>query len=135
DAPFLDSAYKMVEYDGRPVMKLSSAKVTAPGPKQVFRRPAFDDVIGLRGEPPPEKGIPLLETVMRNGQRTRRRPTLAESATRFAGDLAGLPAAARRIRAPQAPRAATSAQLGALTERVRRRIGAQSASAPGSASS
>jgi nicotinate phosphoribosyltransferase len=30
DAPFLDSAYKMVEYDGRPVMKLSSAKMRPP---------------------------------------------------------------------------------------------------------
>ncbi len=39
DAPYLDSAYKLVEYDGRPVMKLSSAKVTAPGRKQVFRTP------------------------------------------------------------------------------------------------
>jgi nicotinate phosphoribosyltransferase len=35
DAPYLDTAYKLVEYDGRPVMKLSTAKVTLPGPKQV----------------------------------------------------------------------------------------------------
>ncbi len=37
DAPYRDSAYKMVEYDGRPVRKLSSVNVTAPGPAQVFR--------------------------------------------------------------------------------------------------
>ncbi|MFC7512325.1 hypothetical protein ACFQV4_27275 [Streptomyces thermocarboxydus] len=37
----------MVEYDGRPVMKLSSAKVTAPAPKQVFRGPGCADVIAL----------------------------------------------------------------------------------------
>ena len=37
DAPWTDCAYKMVEYEGRPVMKLSSAKVSAPGPKQVYR--------------------------------------------------------------------------------------------------
>jgi len=53
DAPYLDSAYKMVEYDGRPVMKLSSAKVTAPGPKQVFRRTGYADVVGLADELPP----------------------------------------------------------------------------------
>ncbi|MGY3684444.1 putative nicotinate phosphoribosyltransferase [Streptomyces sp. TE33382] len=43
DAPYLDAAYKLVEYDGRPVMKLSSAKVTAPGSKQVFRGPGLRD--------------------------------------------------------------------------------------------
>ena len=31
DAPYVDSVYKLVEYDGRPVMKLSSAKVSPPG--------------------------------------------------------------------------------------------------------
>ncbi|CAM5664209.1 hypothetical protein STENM223S_03500 [Streptomyces tendae] len=67
DAPYLDSAYKLVEYDGRPVMKLSSAKVTAPGPKQVFRRPGCVDVIALADEQPPDGGVPLLETVMRDG--------------------------------------------------------------------
>ena len=122
DAPFLDSAYKMVEYDGRPVMKLSSAKVTAPGQKQVFRRPGYADVIGLRDEPPPDEGLPLLETVMQNGRRTAARPTLDESGERFAADLAGLPPAARRIRAPLAPRATTSGQLTALADQVRRRI-------------
>lgn len=50
DAPYLASVYKMVEYDGRPVMKLSSAKVTAPGRKQVFRCPGCVDVISLADE-------------------------------------------------------------------------------------
>lgn len=122
DAPYLDSAYKMVEYEGRPVMKLSSAKVTAPGRKQVFRPPGGTDVIGLADEPPPRGGAPLLETVMRDGQRTGSGPTLRECRERFAADLAALPSAARRIRVPVPPRATTSEQLGALTERVRRRI-------------
>ncbi|MGW6362264.1 hypothetical protein ACWFR5_45645 [Streptomyces sp. NPDC055092] len=72
DAHYLDSAYKLVEYDVRPVMNLSSAKVTAPGPKQVFRRPGCADVIGLAEGQPPEEGRPLLETVMRDGRRTAR---------------------------------------------------------------
>ncbi|CAM5411035.1 hypothetical protein SANTM175S_02420 [Streptomyces antimycoticus] len=38
DAAALDTAYKLVDYDGTPVMKLSSAKATAPGTKQVWRR-------------------------------------------------------------------------------------------------
>ena len=34
DAPYLDSAYKLVIYNGRPVMKLSAGKATQPGAKQ-----------------------------------------------------------------------------------------------------
>ncbi|WP_435210402.1 nicotinate phosphoribosyltransferase [Streptomyces sp. bgisy034] len=122
DAPFLDSAYKMVEYDGRPVMKLSSAKATAPGPKQVFRRPGYADVIGLADEQPPDDGGPLLMTVMRGGRRTGDRPTLDECRARFAADLRELPSAARRIGTPLAPHATVSEKLSALTARVRRRI-------------
>ena len=112
----------MVEYDGRPVMKLSSAKVTAPGPKQVFRRPGYADVIGLRDEPSPQDGAPMLETVMRDGRRTAELPDSAGDREKFAADLAGLPPTARRIRAPRAPRAETSEQLAALAAEVRRRI-------------
>ncbi|MFF2200369.1 nicotinate phosphoribosyltransferase [Streptomyces sp. NPDC058145] len=122
DAPYLDSAYKMVEYDGRPVMKLSSAKVTAPGPKQVFRRPGYADVIALADERPPGDGTPLLETVMLGGRRTGGRPTLDDGRARFAADLDGLPPAARRVRAPVAPRATVSGRLAALAADVRRRI-------------
>ncbi|MDN0199135.1 nicotinate phosphoribosyltransferase [Streptomyces sp. S.PNR 29] len=122
DAPYLDSAYKMVEYDGRPVMKLSSAKVTAPGPKQVFRRTCYTDVIRLADERPPDDGKPMLETVMRGGRRTSSGPTLDECRARFAADLSALPPAARRIRDPVAPRATASEHLGALAARVRRRI-------------
>ncbi|MFI1702517.1 nicotinate phosphoribosyltransferase [Streptomyces bobili] len=130
DAPYLDSAYKMVEYDGRPVMKLSSAKVTAPGPKQVFRRTAYADVIRLADEPSPGDGGPMLEPVMRGGQRTGSRPTLAECRERLAADLAGLPPAARRTRAPVAPRATTSERLGTLSRDVRRRIDERTSAPP-----
>ena len=38
DAPFLDAVYKLVAFDGRPVLKLSTGKATLPGAKQVWRR-------------------------------------------------------------------------------------------------
>ena len=38
DAPYCDMVYKMVCYDGRPVMKLSAGKASLPGGKQVFRQ-------------------------------------------------------------------------------------------------
>ena len=37
DAPSLNSAYKLVVYDGRPVLKLSAGKMTMPGANQVHR--------------------------------------------------------------------------------------------------
>ncbi|MEU9119886.1 nicotinate phosphoribosyltransferase [Streptomyces sp. NPDC048506] len=121
DAPSLDSAYKLVAYDGRPVMKLSAAKVTAPGRKQVFRRPGCLDVIGLADEPPPADSVPLLETLMRAGERIGPRDRLADARRRFTADVAELPATARRIRAPEPVRAMVSHRLSVLTERVRRR--------------
>ena len=61
DAPYLDAAYKLVAFDGRPVLKLSAGKATLPGAKQVWRRLDGDrfagDVVALRDEPgPPGSG-------------------------------------------------------------------------------
>jgi nicotinate phosphoribosyltransferase len=53
DAPYLDSAYKLVAYGDRPVLKLSPEKATAPaasrcsGPRTPHR-----ELVGLREEPP-----------------------------------------------------------------------------------
>lgn len=69
DAPYLDSVYNVVAYDERPVMKLSPAKITAPGAKQVFRRVEgpLDDVLGPRDETMPAGRERLLVPVMRGG--------------------------------------------------------------------
>ena len=68
DAPYLDTASKLVAYDGRPVAKLSIAKATLPGAKQVFRSEGLCDTICLRDEPPPPDAIGLLEPAMRAGR-------------------------------------------------------------------
>ncbi|MEV6164922.1 nicotinate phosphoribosyltransferase [Streptomyces sp. NPDC052052] len=122
DAPYLDSAYKLVEFDGRPVMKLSSAKVTAPGRKQVFRRPGQADLVALADERPPPGATALLEPVMREGRRTSPPPGPADARERFADGLAALPPRARALRAPTAPTAEISERLGSLTAEVRRHI-------------
>jgi nicotinate phosphoribosyltransferase len=91
DAPALDSVYKLVAYDGRPVAKLSTAKRTLPGPKQVWRTGRMaGDVIGLATEDGPRDGEPLLVEVMRDGKRGGRE-TLQAAVERFATDLAVLP--------------------------------------------
>ncbi|MDV9186762.1 nicotinate phosphoribosyltransferase [Streptomyces sp. SR27] len=129
DAPYLDAAYKLVEYDGRPVMKLSSAKMTAPAPKQVFRGHDLRDVIGLANEEPPEGTEPLLRTMMRGGLRTEPPDTLAAARARFEADVAALSEAAGRIEDPVPPVPVVSARLSALTTVVRHRIEARTRAA------
>ncbi len=74
DAPLVDMAYKLVEYDGRPALKLSTGKQTLVGPKQVWRHLGSDgrfdqDLIAARDEPAPGAGWqPLLQPVMRAGR-------------------------------------------------------------------
>jgi nicotinate phosphoribosyltransferase len=72
DAPYTDIAYKLVEYDGRPVLKLSPGKQTLVSRKQVYRKTRQDqlagDVIALRNEA--LEGEALLTQVMHHGRRT-----------------------------------------------------------------
>jgi nicotinate phosphoribosyltransferase len=94
DAPSLDIAYKLSEYGGEGRTKLSRGKPILPGRKQVFRQEtrgrAVGDVIGRAGEA--LDGRPLLQLVMRGGQRTREGEADLESARRRAADeLARLP--------------------------------------------
>ncbi|MFF8864754.1 nicotinate phosphoribosyltransferase [Streptomyces sp. NPDC015139] len=119
DAPYLDCAYKLVEYDGRPVMKLSSAKATAPGRKQVYRHPGYSDVIALASEEPPHAAEPMLRTVMRAGRRTWSPDRWQDARKRFRGDVADLPPSARRVERPLPVRAIQSRALEELTAKVR----------------
>jgi nicotinate phosphoribosyltransferase len=71
DAPYLDCAYKLQEYDGRPRRKRSEGKATWPGAKQVFRRYdsrgriARDHLVPAGRE---ATGQPLLVPVLRGGE-------------------------------------------------------------------
>jgi len=127
DAPALDSVYKLTEFDGRPVLKLSEGKATAPGRKQIFRS-ADGDILGLRDEA--LEGEPLLEQVMIGGRRTGKAPAMDELRARFDADLAALSDAERRLRDPEARIAEHSVALQSLTAQARsaalRRSGASS---------
>lgn len=68
DAATLDSAYKMVEYDGRPVAKRSPGKPSIGHRKQVWRL-ADRDLIAQFDDRPPD-AEPVLQQVMSSGQRT-----------------------------------------------------------------
>lgn len=124
DAPYVDSAYKLVEYDGQPVVKLSEGKRTLPGPKQVFRGPGCSDIVACRHEEAPEGTRPLLQPVMRGGRRAGPPDDLETCRRRLRADLADLPPTARAIRGPQAPAADHSPALRQLTEKAYRLAGA-----------
>jgi nicotinate phosphoribosyltransferase len=123
DHPYLDTAYKLVSYDRRAVMKLSSGKMTAPGRKQVFRRMRpFGDLVGLHDEKPPPGRERLLEPLMVGGARRATRSTPADARARFGADLACLPPAAREIRSPKAPAVRPTPRLRELTDATRRTL-------------
>jgi nicotinate phosphoribosyltransferase len=97
DAPYLDSVYKLVEYDGRPVAKLSTAKATLPGRKQVWRRPGMSgDLIGLLDEDDPPDVEPILVPVMKAGRRVAAEDLDAPRG-RFAQEFQTLPPALRSL--------------------------------------
>ncbi len=79
DLPYLDCAYKLVEYDGKPVMKLSKKKVTLPYKKQIYRfykeGKIKDDLIVAYDEKVKD-GKPLLKEYIRNGELVRDLPSL-----------------------------------------------------------
>jgi len=100
DAPTLDMAYKLQEYAGRPRRKLSSGKVSLPGPKQVFREcdsygKSAGDQITLDGEQ--AGGRPLLCEVMRAGRRIAERPQLEQIRGYCARELKALPQVLRDL--------------------------------------
>jgi nicotinate phosphoribosyltransferase len=102
DAPYLDMAYKLVEYEGRPILKLSSGKKTWVGKKQVQR--FYDpqgtmshDVLGLENDSMPG-ARPLLELFMEGGQRRRPSEGLDQIRQRFREEWATLPEPYRAIR-------------------------------------
>jgi nicotinate phosphoribosyltransferase len=118
DAPYLDSVYKLVAYDGRPVMKLSPDKVTEPGLKQIFRtnEGPLDDLVGLRYEPVPGDRAPVLVPVMRAGRRVAGEAGLATARQRWLDDARRLPEDARRIEAPTPLRVERSHRLNQLAD-------------------
>ena len=97
DQPYLDMAYKLVEYDGRPVLKSSPGKGTWAAQKQVYRRLRSGegfagDVIALREEPAPPGTVEiLLRSVMERGRLLAPHPALPVIRDYCAAQVASLP--------------------------------------------
>ncbi len=126
DAPYFDIAYKLVKYAGRPVMKLSTGKVTLVDKKQVFR--FYDeqgrmarDTIALRDEEV-AGGRPLLEKIMEGGRLAKPLPTLKESREYFQKQFALLPPDYKAIENPAVYPVDWSPGLKDLQTRVEQKI-------------
>lgn len=126
DAPYLDSAYKLVAYGDRPVMKLSSGKATAPGAKQVYRGDR-GDLVALRDEPAPAGMEPLLVPVMESGRRVAPAEPLAAARDRRAADVAALPDRIARLRNPETGGVAFSPELRRRRDRLREELASRAA--------
>lgn len=126
DAPWFDIAYKLVEYDGRPVLKLSTGKVSWPGRKQIFRASASNgrlqkDVIALRDEQLAHAES-LLCKVMENGRILRPLPSLEESRSTLQREFRLLPEPTKAIQNPASYPVEFSPRLTALRQEIIRRI-------------
>ena len=126
DAPWSDMTYKLVRYDGRPVLKLSTGKATLPGDKQVFRVQDaggnfYRDVIALRDEPLGD-GKPLLEKVMDQGRIMRPIPSLHEIRARFRADFQCFDKGLKVLRAPPLYEVSLSPRLGELYRSIEREL-------------
>ena len=125
DAPWTDCAYKLVEYDGKPLLKLSTGKTSLPGRKQVYRSRDDEgrflrDTIALAGEPVPDGAEPLLKEVMRGGRVVAPSPPLPEIRARLASELASLASPHKALRSPARYDVRVSDSLEALRARLAR---------------
>ncbi len=126
DAPYLNMAYKMVMYNGRPVMKLSSGKVSLAGPKQVFRqrdKKGFfkGDLIGLLEEEVADSES-LLETVMKDGKRLYPQQPLPNIQEVFRDEFSELPETYKDLEGNPSYPVKITPRLQALQDQVRREI-------------
>ena len=124
DAPYLDCAHKLQEYDGRPRRKRSEGKATWPGRKQVYRQLGSDgrmagDILSTEDDPQP--GEPLLQLIMQNGRRLYPSPPLSDIRQYAAAELARLPESLRQLEAEPPYTVFIASALHELADEVDRR--------------
>jgi nicotinate phosphoribosyltransferase len=121
DAPYLDCAYKLVEYAGVPRRKRSEGKVLWPGRKQVYRR--YDkggrmesDILTLENDT--QNGEALIQPVMRSGKRLLPVMPLRQLRERTLAELSRLPERLRSIEPAEPYPVSASPKLCELAKEV-----------------
>ncbi len=94
DAPYLDMAYKLVEYEGKPKVKKSPGKATFPNLRQVRRfysGTEMDHDETFRWGEAPEEGEELVVKVLEGGRLKTKIPSLSEIRELLMEELKRLP--------------------------------------------
>jgi nicotinate phosphoribosyltransferase len=103
DQPYLDIAYKLVEYDGKPKFKLSPGKSTFPYKRQIIRHylqngvMSYDELIKFSEDTEEEK---LIFKVVENGRIIYSFKTLKEIREYFIEDVKRLPESLKTLNEP-----------------------------------
>ncbi len=100
DSPYLDMAYKLVEYEGKPKVKKSPGKETFPYKRQVYRLyegsvAKMDKVVKFRDR---SEGEPLVEKVLEDGRLLKNLGSVKEARERLLEDLSKLPEDLKKLK-------------------------------------
>jgi nicotinate phosphoribosyltransferase len=121
----VNGVYKLVEIDGIATMKQAINKATYPGRKQIYRQIAegklIKDRLALASESSLENEQPLLQLVIKQGQRVQRPEPLEEIQKRTAASVASLSSATRQVHDPTPLPVEISDALRQLTSDTQRR--------------
>ena len=124
DAPYLECAYKLMEYAGTPRFKKSQGKATTPGRKQVFRefkdKTMVRDILTTEGDE--AEGVPLLEKVMSGGRRISWPKGLKEIAAYTRSQLKALPSHFKVLETKPAYPVKISPALSRLKKDIERQV-------------
>lgn len=116
DAPYIDSVYKLVELDGKPIIKRSEGKRTLPYAKQVYRqitdgKIAADTITRHPSHDRPDQQHELLQPAIESGRRLLTRESTTTIKNRIASNLQLLPCSIRHLRNPRRFQVAVSSDL------------------------
>ncbi|HEY9611440.1 nicotinate phosphoribosyltransferase [Allocoleopsis sp.] len=123
----VNGVYKLVEIDGIATMKQTINKATYPGRKQIYRQivegKLIKDRLALASEVPLESEQPLLQVVMKQGQRIQPPEPLNEIQQRTAASVATLSTSTRQLHDPTSLPVQISDTLHQLTQATQQRQG------------
>jgi len=96
DDPTISGVYKLIEYNGKPKIKISEEKITYPGKKQIYRiynEQGFlkEDILMLDDDEAPTNSEALLVPIMKKGILINKLPNIMEIQQYYKENIKKLP--------------------------------------------
>ena len=96
DDPTISGVYKLIEYNGKPKIKISEEKITYPGKKQIYRiynEQGFlkEDILMLDDDEAPTNSEALLVPIMEKGKLINKLPNIMEIQQYYIKNIKKLP--------------------------------------------